>query len=220
MNYAEPSLRVLPASTRETGAVVLVLHGGRAQSTDPVRPAQLAYRRMLPFARAAHRAVAVEGAAVWLLCNRVRGWNEPALDAVVDASWALREVERRHPGAGVVLVGHSMGGRAALRLAGSGPVRAVCALAPWTEPRDPVAQLAGRQVLLLHGDRDRVTSAPASAEYARRAARAGAEVEHVVLPGTGHAMLRHAAEWHARTRDFVTAGVRLIAEENEHRSAP
>lgn len=130
---------------------MLVLHGGRSESTAPVWPAQLAYLRMLPFLRAAHATVSGSGAAVWLLRNRVRGWNEPALDPVRDGAWALAEAERRHPGAGVVLVGHSMGARAALRLAGTDSVRAVCALAPWIERKDPVDQLARRRVLVVHG---------------------------------------------------------------------
>lgn len=203
-----PSLRVLPAETPETSAVVLVLHGGRARSTAPVRSVQLAYRRMVPFARELHAAVAAEGAPVWLLRNRVRGWNDD--DALADARWALNEARRQHPGAAVVLVGHSMGARAALRLAGADLVRAVCALAPWIEPADPVVQLAGCRTLLVHGDRDRITSPRASAHYARRAAAVGADIEYVELAGTGHAMVRGAAEWHATASEFVRAAVSAV----------
>ncbi|GAA5126527.1 hypothetical protein GCM10025762_54210 [Haloechinothrix salitolerans] len=125
---AHPSLRVLPATDVTTG-VVLVLHGGKAVSRRPTSERQLSYWRMVPIAEALHDAVGEHG-AVWLLRNRLRGWNEPARDAVVDARWALAEVRRTHPGVPVVLVGHSMGARAALRVAGTDGVIAVCALAP------------------------------------------------------------------------------------------
>ena len=89
-------------------AVVLVLHGGRANSTE-ASPRGAAYLRMVPFAAAVaagHRDV-----AVWLLRYRVRGWNGPAEDPLHDARWALDEARRLHPGAPIVLIGHSMGGR-------------------------------------------------------------------------------------------------------------
>lgn len=215
MHTAEPSppgLRILPAGTPDTHAVVLILHGGKSDSTARVRPLQLAYLRMLPFARTTHAAVSGAGAAVWLLRNRVRGWNEPQLDPVRDARWALTEVERRHPGARVVLVGHSMGGRVALRLAGAPAAHTVCALAPWTQPGDPVTQLSGRGVSIAHGDRDRVTPGSTSRAYVRRAAAAGIQIERVEIEGSGHAMLRRAGVWTAYVRDRVTAAVRRIVE--------
>jgi pimeloyl-ACP methyl ester carboxylesterase len=70
---------------------------------------------MLPIAHAVHSRVHRAGTAIWLLRNRVRGWNEPDQDAVRDARWVLGELRRHHPEAAIVLVGHSMGGRAALR---------------------------------------------------------------------------------------------------------
>ncbi|MGR4852480.1 alpha/beta fold hydrolase [Streptomyces sp. LARHCF252] len=48
-----------------------------------------------------------------------------------DARRALGELARRAGDVPVVLVGHSMGGRAALRAADAPQVRAVPALAPW-----------------------------------------------------------------------------------------
>jgi pimeloyl-ACP methyl ester carboxylesterase len=151
-----PTLRVL-GPTGHTEAVVLVLHGGRATSTQPTRPSQLAYRRMVPIARSLRQRLHTERTAVWLLRNRLRGWNEPTQDPVLDAEWALAEIELRHPDVPVVLIGHSMGGRAALRVAGHPRVIAVCALAPWLNPSEPVDQLTGRTVLIAHGDHDHWT---------------------------------------------------------------
>lgn len=185
---------------------MLVLHGGQAHSSQPASIGQLAYLRMLPFARSIHRAVRPAGTAVWLLRNRVRGWNEPRQDPVRDAEWALTQVRRRHRDATVVLVGHSMGGRAALRVAGDPAVVAVCALAPWVEPGEPVGQLAGRTVLLAHGDRDRRTDAAGSYTFALRAREVTPNVCRFLVFGSGHAMMRRTGDWTGLARRFV-AGV-------------
>ncbi len=199
-----PSPRVWPA-VGETDAVVLVLHGGRSRSTQPTSARQLAYQRMVPIARNVHGALGAR-TAVWLLRNRVRGWNEPARDPLRDARWALQEIRTRHPQAVVVLVGHSMGGRAALLSAGTEGVHAVCALAPWLERDDPVGQLAGRRVLIAHGDRDRWTSPARSYDYAVRAREVSPAVCRFEVHGAGHPMLRRSADWTGLVRAFV-AGV-------------
>jgi dienelactone hydrolase len=164
---------------------------------------------MLPFAWELRRAG--RGIAVWLLCYRVRGWNTPDLDPVADASWALDEIRREHPGAPVVLVGHSMGARVAFRVAGDPSVVAVCALAPWTTETDPVDQLTGRTVLIAHGDRDTTTKPADSHAYARRARQVTGAVRVIDIPGEGHAMVRKAKVWTLLVRRFVltalTAGV-------------
>lgn len=202
-----PKLRTLPSDSGRTRIVVLVLHGGKSHSDAPVRPWQLAYRRMIPLARSLHRATADHATAVWLLRNRLRGWNEPHRHPVADARLALEEIGREHPSANIVLVGHSMGGRAALRLAGEERVIAVCALAPWIEREEPMRQLAGRSVLIAHGDRDRMTSATASAEYARTASRWHPDVRLVRIAGSGHAMLRHPGTWTSLVRRFARDAV-------------
>ena len=196
-----PALRVLPGPGPRTRALVLVLHGGKEASHEPVRRHQLAYQRMLPLARGVRRRTGTE---VWLLRNRFRGWNEPDLHPVSDARWALAEAARRHPGVLIVVVGHSLGGRVALRVADAEGVVGVCALAPWTKSSDPVDQLDGRSVLLVHGDQDRITSPAASADYAKRA---GARLE--VVRGSGHAMLRHHRAWDQLVQRFVRA---LVSE--------
>jgi dienelactone hydrolase len=201
-----PTLRKWPA-VDATDAVVLVLHGGRSRSIEPTSARQLAYRRMVPIASSVHSAVHESGTAVWLLRNRLRGWNEPARDALRDAHWALDRVREQHPQALVVLVGHSMGGRAALLCAGTDGVLAVCALAPWLAPDDPVDQLAGRRVLIAHGDRDRWTSPARSYEYAVRTRAVTPSVCRFELRGAGHPMLRHAAAWTGLVRAFVSGVV-------------
>lgn len=177
--------------------VVLLLHGGRATGVEAA-PRGLAYLRMAPFARSVIRATRGRDIAVWLLRYRVRGWNAPTLHPVQDARWALEEARRLHPGAPIALVGHSMGGRVALRLAGEPGVVGVCALAPWLEAHEPAPQRAGASVLIAHGDRDRVTDPAVSAAYA---ARVGAAF--VTVPGESHAMLRRPVFWSRLVTGYV-----------------
>lgn len=177
-------------------AVVLFLHGGNATSKAPARRGP-AYLRMVPFVRAVAAELQGRDVATWLLRYRVRGWNGSAEDPVADGRWALGEARRRHPGAPVVLVGHSMGGRVALRLAGEPDVVGVCALAPWLEAGEPEPR-PGAQVLIAHGAADRVTSPAASAVYA---ARIGAS--YVPVPGETHALLRRPLFWTRLVTGFV-----------------
>ncbi len=200
----EPGLRVRPPepATPVTG-VVIVLPGGRATGLAPASRRHLSYQRMTLFAREIHRVTRDHGVAVWQLRYRVRGWNGPNQDPVRDARWALARVRAEHPGAPVVLVGHSMGGRTAFYVGGDDPVVAVCALAPWVEPGDPFAQLRGHLVVIAHGDGDHMTRPSASRRYAVEAAAAGARVAHFRVAGEAHAMLRRAGDWHALARDTV-----------------
>src|SRR5690348_3330225 len=129
---AAPVPRVLQlAATGTTRAVALVLPGGRANSFELAQARHLSAVRMWPIARAVHRAGQGHGLAVWLVRYRYRGWNGEDMSPVPDVRWALDEVRRRHGEVPVVLAGHSMGGRTALRLAGDASVRGVVALAPW-----------------------------------------------------------------------------------------
>ena len=149
------------------------------------------------------RTAGDRGIATHLLRYRVAGWNGGAADAYADVRWAIERVRAEHgPEVPVVLVGHSMGGRAALRAAGDPQVAAVCALAPWTPPGEPVAHLRGRTITILHGRRDRWVPTEQSAAFALRAIRAGARVARFTTPG-GHSMLRGAMRWHAFARDTV-----------------
>ena len=71
------------------------------------------------------------------------------------------------------------------------------------ERGDPAGHLAGRTVLLAHGDRDRITDPGASRRFVEQAAGAGADARFVLVPGEGHAMLRRSAYWSGLVLDFV-----------------
>jgi pimeloyl-ACP methyl ester carboxylesterase len=190
-------------ATTGVRAVVLVLHGGQEVSKHPATLWYPAYWRMVPFARDLSRA---PGLAVWQLCNTYRGWNAPDLDPVHDARRALEEIRRTYPDVPVALVGHSMGGRVALRVADDPGVVGVCVLAPWTPEGEPVTQLADRTVLIAHGDRDRTTDPALSYTYAERAKKVTDRVARFDVRGETHALLFRYREWTRLVRRF-TLGV-------------
>ncbi|GAA1072933.1 alpha/beta fold hydrolase [Kitasatospora arboriphila] len=204
---AEPTTGALdllhvPADPR---AVVVLLHGGRADALAAPTRLNLPARRMDLFAGALRRGLPGDVVLIARVRYRHRGWNGPAAHPVQDARRALAGLAALAPGLPIALVGHSMGGRAAIAVADCPGVRGVVALAPWCPPGEPVAHLAGRSLVILHDDHDRVTSAEQSWALARRAAAARARVGTVAMPRGGHAMLRDARGWHRLTVDAVAA---------------
>ncbi|GLU48733.1 alpha/beta hydrolase [Nocardiopsis ansamitocini] len=189
-------------------AVVLLLHGGQVTSTEPTAPNRLAVRRMNPFATALSRRYAEQGLAVWRLRYRVRGWNGNGASALDDVARALVEVQDRPTPVPTVLVGHSLGGRAALRSAGDPAVRGVAALAPWLPPGEPTEQLAGRRVLVAHGVHDMTTSPGASRFYTESVRGVAETAVFTHVPLDIHPMLRFRA-WNRIVTDFTGAALGL-----------
>ena len=182
---------------RDPAGVVIVLHGGAARrDRTAVSPTQLSVLRMIPVARRIARAGRGR-LEVHRLLNSSRGWDV-GHTPVDDALWAMEQVT---PGLPVALVGHSLGGRAALLAGEAPPVRSVVALNPWVYPSD-VADLTGRRVLIVHGDADRIAS-PATSLTLARSLRRTTDVDYVTVPGGKHAMLSHHAEFERPASDFV-----------------
>ncbi|MFJ2954956.1 alpha/beta fold hydrolase [Streptomyces sp. NPDC087270] len=175
---------------------VLLLHGGYEQDTRAPSRLNVPALRMRPFATAVARAAGGRGVAVAEARYRYRGWNGGRADAARDAAEAVERLAELTGGAPTVLIGHSMGGRAALRAAGAAHVAGVVALAPWCPPGEPVAQLAHRRLVFAHATADRVTSPAESLRMAADARAAGAQVARYELPGGDHAMLRRMRAWH------------------------
>jgi len=195
-------------------AIALVLHGGRATSSSAVRANQLAVVRMAPFSASLRRAGSGRGLAVARMRYLVRGWNGAAQAPVADVRWVLDRLADRYPDVPVALVGHSMGGRAAVYAAGHPSVTTVVGLAPWIEASDPYRFVEGRHVLVVHGDSDRITSARASAAWTRRAAVVAASAAYVAVRGDGHAMVRRPRLWHGLATGFVLAAMCGAAPED------
>jgi predicted esterase len=191
-----------PSLTRhdlaEPRALILMLHGGRAEGRAPVDERSASWRRsrwmMSQISGRAHRA----GAAVWLLRYGVRGWNagggaEPS--PVPDARWALDQARRELGDLPVVLLGHSMGARTAVAVADDPAVTGVVALAPWLPPGEPHRALAGKHLAAAHGSADRITSAKATRAFVRRVEPVTASAEFRDMGRVGHYMFRRVPAW-------------------------
>lgn len=190
--------------------IVVVAHGGREVSTRPVTAVDPPVLRMIPVAWAIRRAVEGSGIAVWRHRFAVRGWNGDQASPAGDLHRLLDDIQTGHDGVPVVLAGHSMGARAAFRVAGHPAVCAVAGLAPWLPPGEPVEQLAGRRVLLAHGSADTVTDPDETWAYAERA-RAVTAVTALEVRDGDHPMLRRASLWHTIAAEFARASFGLPA---------
>jgi pimeloyl-ACP methyl ester carboxylesterase len=182
--------------------VVVVAHGGQSVSTEPTSAYQLAVLRMIPLVAAIRHAV--RGHAVMVCRPRfeVRGWNDADASPVRDLTRLLDDLRDEFGPVPVVLVGHSMGARAALRAAGHRSVTAAAGLAPWLPAGEPVGQLAGRRILLAHGTADTVTGPADTWVYAERA-RALTRVTEIEVRTGEHTMLWRAPLWHGLAAAFT-----------------
>ena len=179
-------------------AIVLMLHGGAQSGLDPVGPRSASFRRTAAMRTALETRMLEHGLSLWLLRFGVRGWNlgvGPEPSPLADTRWALDRARAEHPAAPVVMLGHSMGARAAVHVADHPSVAGVVALAPWLEPQDPRHTLAGRHLIAGHGSRDRITSARRTRAYVRSLQGIAASAEFVDLGRVGHYMLHRPRAW-------------------------
>ncbi|MCI3904726.1 alpha/beta hydrolase [Streptomyces spectabilis] len=199
--------RVIGTRPSTVSAVVLLLPGGHAASAR--RPSFLAASAVRPLGRRLARAGRADGLAAHVVRYRVSGWNGAEAQLARDAEWAADEVVRRYGDVPVCLAGVDMGGRAALRTAGHSAVQSVLALAPWlpeddvAAPPEPVKQLAGRQVLIVHGTNDERTDPELSFRLAERAKKANRDVCRFEVHSDGHRLSQHRSEVLALAADFV-----------------
>ena len=140
--------------------------------------------------------------ATALLRDAVRGYNDERRSPIVDARWALGRLRELYPDTPIALVGHSMGGRVALELAGAAGVTSVVGMAPWIPHQYDVEPFLDRHTLLLHGRKDVVTDPRESSRLVHRIAQAGGDARGIQLLDA-HAMMLKAREWHRHTTDFL-----------------
>jgi predicted esterase len=190
--------------------IVVVAHGGQVSSTETTTAVQPAVLRMIPIVAAIRYALRGSGTVVVRPRFGLRGWNGDQAAPVDDLNQALDGIAATYGPLPVVLIGHSMGARAAMRAAGHPSVYAAAGLAPWLPPDEPVGQLAGRRVLLAHGTADAVTNPQETWAYVERA-RAVTQVAAIEVRDSDHPMLRRARMWHAIAAEFARAALELPA---------
>ncbi|MEH0546459.1 alpha/beta hydrolase [Streptomyces sp. B21-105] len=196
-----------PEPTAVSGAVLL-LPGGEEVSDR--RPSALwAAASVRGLGRRLARAGAAEGLAVHAVHYRYRGWNGGEAHLAADAAWAADEIVRRYGDVPVCLAGVDMGARAALHAAGHDAVNSVLAMAPWlpeedlAAPPEPVRQLVGRRVLLVHGTKDGRCDPELSFRLAARAKKTNRDVCRFEVHSDGHGLHQYRAEVLALAEDFV-----------------
>lgn len=200
--------RALGPEPTAVSGVVLLLPGGEEVSGR--RPsALLAAASVRALGRRLTRAGRDPGLAAHVVHYRCRGWNGSEAHLARDAAWAADEAVRRYGDVPVCLAGIGMGGRAALRAGGHEAVNSVLALAPWlpdedvAAPPEPVKQLAGRRVLIVHGTNDARSDPELSFRLAARAKKANREVCRFEVHSDGHGLNQYREEVLALAEDFV-----------------
>lgn len=183
-------------SVSTVSGVVLLLPGASRLSPGPVRPLA--------------RALARAGAADGLVAHQVIHGGDTR---EADAEWAADEVVRRYGDVPVCLAGYDAGGTAALAAGGHEAVNSVLALAPsLTYPDaldspEPVKQLSGRRVLIVHGTNDARSDPELSFRLAARAKKANRTTCRFEVHSDGHGLREHQAEVVALSVDFVLGSV-------------
>ncbi|WP_328873444.1 alpha/beta hydrolase [Streptomyces sp. NBC_00287] len=200
--------RALGPEPTTVSGVVLLLPGG--DETSHRRPSpMLAAASVRALGRRLARAARDEGLAAHAVHYRWRGWNGSEANLARDANWAVEEAVRRYGDVPVCLAGFDMGGRAALRAGGHEAVNSVLAIAPWlpeddvAAPPEPVKQLAGRHVLIVHGTNDQRTDPELSFRLAARAKKSNRLVCRFEVHSDGHGLHQHRDEVLALAEDFV-----------------
>ncbi|MFD5411674.1 alpha/beta hydrolase [Streptomyces nojiriensis] len=185
-------------STESTvNGVVLLLPGASRFSPGPMRA----------LARALARAGGAEGLVTHLV---VHGGDSARED---QAGWAADEAVRRYGDVPVCLAGYDAGGLAALRAAGHGAVNSVVVIAPCLaaaardDSPEPVKQLSGRQVLIVHGTNDARSDPEASFRLAARAKKANRSTCRFEVHSDGHGLREHQPEVVALAVDFILGAV-------------
>ncbi|GHD93477.1 alpha/beta hydrolase [Streptomyces naganishii] len=200
--------RTLGPEPATVSGVVLLLPGGEEVSARRPAPV-LAASSVRALGRRLARAGRGEGLAVHVVRYRYRGWNGSEAHLARDATWAVEEAVRRYGDVPVCLAGLDMGGRAALHAGGHEAVDSVVAIAPWLPEDDvaaspePVKQLAGRRVLVVHGTNDGRTDPELSFRFAERAKKANRDVCRFEVHADGHGLHQYRSEVHALACDFV-----------------
>ncbi|NGO48762.1 alpha/beta hydrolase [Streptomyces ureilyticus] len=200
--------RSLGTEPTAVSGVVLLLPGGEETSARKPSP-MLATASVRSLGRRLTRAGRTDGLVAHVVHYRFRGWNGSEAHLAHDTAWAADEVVRRYGDVPICLAGLDMGGRAALHAAGHSAVNSVLSLSPWlpeddvAAPEEPVKQLGGRRVLIVHGTMDARSDPELSFRLAARAKKANRDICRFEVHSDGHGLSQHRDEVLALAEDFV-----------------
>lgn len=167
---------------RRYGPAVVCMNGGQASEVEGTWSASLEWL-------VARLAPAFPGLAFGEVRYRIKSWKK--LDSCVEDGRAAIEAVGA---ARTLLIGFSMGGAVASRVAADRSVETVVGLAPWFPDRVPLDALRGRRLRVLHGSLDRWLPgipgvSPASSRRGfERAAALGVDGEYTLIPGALHGL--------------------------------
>lgn len=173
---------------RQTRGLVLLLHGGHESSDAPVRDGLISqgWGQTTSIQRGIWERAAMHGLSTWALRHSVLGWNDDAGGdpaPVPEARRALEVSRDAFGGVPIVLVGHSMGGRTAVRVADDRSVVGVVGLAPWLPKEEPAHNLAQKHLRVAHAKLDHLCGLATMKDFLQEAegVAAGVEVESMGL---------------------------------------
>jgi dienelactone hydrolase len=145
---------------------------------------------------------------------RVKSWNR--LD------WCVEDAQAAIGAAGAertLVLGFSMGGAVAVRVAGEPSVETVLGLAPWLPDRLSLEPLRGRRLRVLHGALDRWLPgipgvSPSSSRRAFERARSlGVEGDYTLIPGAVHGLALRGHRGRLVPLPRARTWTRLVADE-------
>jgi dienelactone hydrolase len=194
------------------GRVVICANGGTSREAPGTWSASVEWlvRRLAP---------AFPQLAFLELRYRVKSWRRFD-DCVADGAAALDEA-RALGAQEMALLGFSMGGAVAVRIAGDDAVSTVIGLAPWLPPQLELEPLRGCRLTVVHGALDSPfpgvpgVRPSVSLEAADRARAAGAQVERIVIPGAVHAIALRSPRGGLVAMPRARRWAELVADELE-----
>lgn len=200
------------AELRVTGpaaatAAVVCMNGGQSREVEGTWSATLEWlvRRLAP---------AFPGLGFGELRYRIKSWRRLDL-CIEDARAAIEAVGAPR----TLLLGFSMGGAVAIRVAGDPRVDTVVGLAPWIPDRLDLAPLGGRRLRVIHGSLDHAlpavpgVSAASSRRGFERARAHGASGEYTLLRGALHGIALRAHRGRPIPLPRAHAWARLVSGE-------
>ncbi|MCW2819148.1 MAG: alpha/beta fold hydrolase [Marmoricola sp.] len=199
--------------------VVLMLHGGaETPGKIPVTPLYPGYLRVRLLQRSVRDALGQAGLATWLVRNRWTSWAAPTEHdegaPVADGRAGLEAVRAAYGGVPVVLVGHSMGARTALRLADHPQVVGLVGLAPWFPASEPVGPLRDRHLAVAVNGADTEVSPREARVFVERVGGLARSAEFRRIGDQGPGLLAHGMGFHPRRwSEFVVEQARRMVSD-------